>query len=206
MQRGGNTPEIARVAERIVACGESRDQFLPAHGNARDVLLYQRHRHVVVLDDTRQSWYLREPTKSAEQLRLRMRASLQTAEELQHQAIVERDHCVGQVVCEETGSSWRRVDACTTRKRSPQRIVAVTLVAVAQGECVPLAIAVRVCDVDEDDRCAVAPFGSDAANVLEPGHSATLAGEPTRTGQRRDVGQRDRLNSLLSLDSHLRVP
>ena len=68
-----------------------------------------------MVDDTCEVRHLLEPGKSAEELCLRMRPSLEPAEELEHEAVIERDHGVGQIFREESGSARNRLDTRAAR-------------------------------------------------------------------------------------------
>jgi len=205
VQRRCSEAESIGIFECVLTCGKSRDQALPADRLAGYVFLDERHRHVAVLDHALERRNLQEAAKRTEELGLGMRPALQPAEELQHKAVAERDHGVGEVLDEKARSARNRPDACMAGERRPQRVVRRALAAFAQRERISLAIGALVHDLQECDRCTLSTLRAQAPDVLESGDAPPLAGEPARAGQRRDVGQ-DGLDSLLSLDSHPGVP
>ena len=116
-----------------------------------------------------------------------MRSPLRPTEELQDQAVVERDDRVGQVLGQEPRSSWIRLGACKTREGCPERIVPGTFAPLAERQRIPLSLAAAVLDVHERDRRASCTGGREAARGLEHGNDAPLSREPARVGEGRDV-------------------
>ena len=193
VQQRRDLRELRRQAGRRIACGERGDERLPAHRLAGHGRLYGDVRHTVALEASFQGGRMRRALERGEELHFGMGTRLRAPVQLQDVRVVEQDDGVREVIGEEAAAP-SHVDAGLPRECGPERIVPGALPAVAERERVALRPSVGVRDVDELDRGSVSARGLEPGVGPDPGHGASLPGEPARADEQVRVEGRRRFS------------